>query len=169
MSDGLQIIGTVVGLFFLGLVMSNPGFFGLPSYSNYSGGSQAITTNTSQLVVNERAPREIKERSDFPNSATNNDKNGEIVIAQKVRRNSNLTASVSQSAFAGSVTTTNYPVLLLIIIMLVIAVILARITMRKRGQMDQRRYGYQAPVQPKQPYRHPQMGYAPQYAYQQHR
>ncbi|MFT6829623.1 MAG: hypothetical protein ACJAV6_000456, partial [Candidatus Paceibacteria bacterium] len=25
MSDGLQIIGTVVGLFFLGLVMSNPG------------------------------------------------------------------------------------------------------------------------------------------------
>jgi len=170
MSDGLQIIGTIVGLFFLGLVMSNPGLFGLPSYPSQAGGSQAPETNTSQLVVNDRVSQDAnRERSNFPNSATNNDERGEVIIAQKVRGNSGLTASVGQSAFAGSAAATNYPVMLLIILMLVVIVVLARVTMRKRGKVERQRYGRMAPQYAQPNNNQPQHGYAPQYMHPQAR
>jgi len=134
MSDGLQIIGVIIVLFFLGLVMTNPTYFGLPGYSNHGG----ITSNTTQLVVNERVPKQYAERSNFPNSATNDDENGEIVIAGKTK-GVNVTASVGQAFAVSSGSTVNYGALLLVILMLVVIVVLARITMRKRGRVEYQR------------------------------
>jgi len=80
-----------------------------------------------------------QDRSDFKNSATNDNNNGEIIIAAKNTQRTNMTASVSgANAVPFSDSGISHGPLLLIVLMLFVLVVLIQITTRKKKQLRYR-------------------------------
>ena len=135
MSDGLAIIGTVVGLFLLTMVMIHPNLVGLPAWSTNASYTAGAEVNTGQLVVNEPRTRIVyDDRSDFRNSATNDDSNGEVIIANaRPGYYATGAASVADAGFTrvGNNVTIDYGGLLLVLLLLAVAIVLFHKTMRK--------------------------------------
>ena len=139
--------------------ITNPSFFTIYSPGFLPSGNTIIldtSPDKRELITS-------AERSNFENSASNDD-GGEIITSSKKTKiagtGTSLTASVNQIGTSFNNTGgTNYGALLLILGLLTVIVILARITMRKRGRVNYNRRRFapqpivyaprpQAPMQP---------------------
>jgi hypothetical protein len=91
-----------------------------------------------EAEANQRLPRVGLARSNFDNSATNSDENGEIIIAARIKRFKNSggaigTASVINGLVGDIGGGTNYGTLLLIVLMLLAAVVLSHFTLFRKS------------------------------------
>ena len=118
-----------------------------------------------EAEANARLPRTGLARSDFKESATNDDENGEIIIAaktKKIKRSGGAigTASVFNTGGGVGSGNTNYMTLLLFVVMLVAAVLLSRMMFGSKSKRQ--RYAY-APRRSSSPnYQKPQVTRFPQ-------
>jgi len=137
----------------------------------FKGSEKKEASNSGQLLVNDPntvSQASAKDRSDFKNSASNDDRLGEKVALAGSRRNAMISRNSNRTALSASVvnsglgqrrvatTTTNYGTLLIIVVMLVVIAVLARITLRKRRDVDYHKSAYLP--------RTPQPVYVPQQA-----